>query len=183
LALVLIATVIGPRFERFFGVELADVTTSEALLDDTTRRSDQGGSARSDSINIIREPWRYPEAAIAVLVRPFPWEAPNALGLLAALETIGLAGLALRHRRGLWLRLVSAGQNPYLAFSAIYSLGFIGAWSAIANFGILARQRTLVLPFVLIIICLPARSLSQRSVAARQDVNEQAISRKSSMRR
>jgi hypothetical protein len=36
-------------------------------------------------------------------------------------------------------------------YSAIYTLGFVVAWSWILNLGILARQRSLVVPFVLII--------------------------------
>jgi hypothetical protein len=166
-AVLLAAISVGPRFEEFFGVDLGDLSTSEDLLDDTTQRSEQGGSARSDAVNVLREPWRYPEAAVTVLLRPFPWEARNVVALLAALETVGLIALALRHRRTLRASLVSALSNTYLAFSAIYALGFVGAWGSVANFGILARQRTLVFPFVLLVLCLAPRPKTEAQASSR----------------
>ncbi|MGF1664944.1 MAG: hypothetical protein ACFCVC_01575, partial [Acidimicrobiia bacterium] len=39
----------------------------------------------------------------------------------------------------------------YLMFCAVYTLGFVIAWSWILNLGILARQRSLVIPFILVI--------------------------------
>jgi len=38
----------------------------------------------------------------------------------------------------------------------VYSLLFVFAFSSIANFGILARERTQVLPFFLVLLAVPA---------------------------
>jgi apolipoprotein N-acyltransferase len=46
--------------------------------------------------------------------------------------------------------------NPYVAFALFYVLGFVWAFSAIGNFGILARQRVLMLPAFLVLLALPA---------------------------
>ncbi|HEX2375354.1 MAG TPA: hypothetical protein VHO93_15345, partial [Actinomycetota bacterium] len=46
--------------------------------------------------------------------------------------------------------------RPYVAFVAVYSLLFVFAFSTISNFGILARERTQVLPFFLVLLAIPA---------------------------
>jgi hypothetical protein len=43
-----------------------------------------------------------------------------------------------------------------VAFVVVYSLLFVFAFSSIANFGILARERTQVLPFFLVLLAVPA---------------------------
>ena len=45
--------------------------------------------------------------------------------------------------------------NPYVTFAVVYALAFIIAFAGFANFGILARQRTLMLPFFLVLLALP----------------------------
>jgi hypothetical protein len=44
-----------------------------------------------------------------------------------------------------------------------YSLLFIVAFSAIGNFGIIARQRSLVYPFIIVLLALPAGRIDPRS--------------------
>jgi hypothetical protein len=43
-----------------------------------------------------------------------------------------------------------------VAFVAVYSLLFVFGFSTISNFGILARERTQVLPFFLVLLAIPA---------------------------
>jgi len=45
--------------------------------------------------------------------------------------------------------------NPYVTFAVVYALAFIIAFAGFANFGILARQRTLMLPLFLVLLALP----------------------------
>lgn len=45
--------------------------------------------------------------------------------------------------------------TPYVAFSLGYVLAFIIAFSRFANFGLLARQRVQVTPFLLVFLALP----------------------------
>ena len=54
-------------------------------------------------------------------------------------------------------------RNPYLVFAVVYALAFILAFSGFANFGILARQRVLMVPFFLVLLARRLRSISVSS--------------------
>ena len=45
---------------------------------------------------------------------------------------------------------------PYVAYATTYTIMFVIAFSSIGNFGILTRQRTQVLPMLLVLLVLPA---------------------------
>jgi hypothetical protein len=62
----------------------------------------------------------------------------------------------VRRRRGIWQALRHPRRRPYVAFVVVFSLLFIYAFSSIANFGILARERTQLLPFFLVLLAIPA---------------------------
>lgn len=113
-----------------------------------------------------------PIAIITVIFRPFPWEAHNAQLLLQSLEGVFLLILAVRA----WPRLRRLPsilrRNPYVTFCVVYCSGFIWAFASFGNFGILARQRVLMIPLVLVLLCLPTReqsSTSARLESERQD--------------
>jgi hypothetical protein len=46
-------------------------------------------------------------------------------------------------------------STPYLAMAAIYCTMFVFAFSSMGNFGILARQRVQMLPFLFVFMALP----------------------------
>ena len=48
-------------------------------------------------------------------------------------------------------------RNPYVTFAVVYVAAFIWAFSGFGNFGILARQRVLMLPFFLVLLALPKK--------------------------
>ena len=53
-------------------------------------------------------------------------------------------------------------RSPYVVFCLVYSSAFIWAFSGFGNFGILARQRVLMIPFFLVLLlCLPTREQSE----------------------
>ena len=49
-----------------------------------------------------------------------------------------------------------------MAFGLVYTFAFIYAFSSIANFGILARQRSQLLPLLLVVLCLPMNPKAKR---------------------
>lgn len=83
-----------------------------------------------------------------VLFRPFPFEANNLSALVASMEGLGLLALILYRFRSVRAAIGAAVRNNFLLFSVIFALMFIYLFSAIANFGIIARQRVQVFPFV-----------------------------------
>lgn len=136
-------------------------------LDATEAQTTQGDAGFTPFV--VRSPVNYPPAFVTVLFRPFPFEARNAESLLTAGEGVVLIVLLATSWRSL-LRLPSIiRRNAYVGFAAFYILAFVFAFSSIGNFGILARQRTQVLPFVLLLTCLSAavRKLSDRPQSVR----------------
>ena len=86
--------------------------------------------------------------------------------LVSALEGLVLIGLVIWRRRQIWNSLRNARRNRLIGFSITFlvlyatMLGF-----AIANLGIIARQRVLVLPMLLLLLQETAdteRSLSSK---------------------
>lgn len=141
------------RLQTEFELDTKNDDEVTSLLDRTSRQTSQGGSEFSASR--VRSPLDLPKATVTILFRPFPFEANNILALVSSAEGVFLAlFLGLAWRRILDMVRV-ARRTPYLLLCAVYSLGFIVAFSSFGNFGILARQRVQLLPFVLALACLP----------------------------
>ena len=123
------------------------------LLDRTQFQTTRGGS-EFDS-RPVRNPIDFAHALVTVPFRPFPNEAHNRQAQLASLEGVLLLGLVIasipRIARFGW----EFFRRPYVMFATTYAIGFIIAFSNVANFGILTRQRAQLLPFLVVLLCLP----------------------------
>ena len=96
-----------------------------------------------------------------LLFRPFPWEVHNLMGVASAVESIGLLYLCWLRRREIW-RTIRSFRDPYIVFLLIYAAVFMVTFSgSIGNFGILLRQRIMLTPLALMVICAQAKPLSQ----------------------
>lgn len=146
------------QLEAFFGVDDFDQEAVQTTLDEVTRRTGQGGSQFIGTSSTDLNPSRFPEAFVGVMFRPFPWEASNLQALLAAAESFLLMGLFFASWRRVLAALRGAVQRPYVVLCCSYTVLFVYGFSAFSNAGILVRQRVQVLPFVLVTICLCARS-------------------------
>ena len=152
-ALVAAAVAATSGLSRFFSEGGArDEQGVSSVLARTTEQTRQGGSEFAPPA--VSNPAEFPAGVVTVLFRPFPWEARNFNGLIASGEGILLLALfAVGHRRlRTWVR--AAPTRPYLVFAAAYALVFIVAFSYIGNFGILARQRTQMLPLLLTVVSM-----------------------------
>ncbi len=140
-------------------VESADLDTAEFVEE----RTQQGDSAFESAS--VRSPIDYPWAVVTVLARPFPWEAHNPTALVAAAEgtLILLIGLVrLPHLLGV---VQGFRKRPLIGFTLAYIAAFCFAFSSFANFGLLARQRSQVLPFLLLMLLLPRRARTAPTLA------------------
>lgn len=154
--------VVAAQAERFFGFEDLDSGSVEEVLVETQGRTSQGGSAYTPVV--VRNPLQYPWAVVTVLVRPFPTEADNGQMLFTSLEgfvLLLLIGLSIP-RLGSIRQL--ATRHSYVVFLAVYVAMFCFAFAAMGNFGILARQRVQMLPFLFALLSLPyaVRAVSSR---------------------
>jgi hypothetical protein len=128
-------------------------------LEAISQRSGGGGSAFTPSL--LDSPLRTPIAVGTVLFRPIVIEAHNAQALAAALEGTFLFILSLTRWRWIVHAARCVRRVPYVAFAILYSTGFIIAFSSIANFGILVRQRVQLLPLYVVLLSIPPQKVSE----------------------
>lgn len=131
------------------GFELFDSQAVTEYVDSRSSVSQRGGSA-IEGLEGGVSLWLAP---VNTLFRPFPWEANGITGLLASIEMLVLWVVAWR-RRGEVVSFVRAYRHtPLLWMSLVFVLLYATALGmAIGNFGILARQRVHILPFLLLLI-------------------------------
>ncbi|MDH3704729.1 MAG: hypothetical protein OES57_01605 [Acidimicrobiia bacterium] len=160
--LLVVGAVVAGATARFLDLEDLDgARVVNEALNQTEAQTAQGGGEFTPAR--VQSPVDYPWAAVTVLFRPFIVEVSSPLGALSALEGMALAVL------GLWslirfLRHVGRiRQSAYLAYAFTFVLTFCYLFSAIANFGILTRQRSQVLPFVMVCLALPQYVAELRS--------------------
>jgi hypothetical protein len=151
-------SVVATRTANYLGIENLQPTTAEEAFQETQTNTATGGSefTPADATN----PIGYPQAAVTILFRPFPFEANASDQLAASLETLGLALLMVVS----WRRLISVPWRlrvqPYIGVSLAFVLMFFFVFAAISNFGIIARERTMMLPFVFVLLSVTAISAS-----------------------
>lgn len=131
----------------------------------TSTRSTGGGS---ELVPVpIDSPLDWPYAIQRTLLRPSPFEINSLASALPGIESAVLLAILLLG----WRRLLSLPrmlmQSPYLLGSLVTVLGFGLAFSTIGNLGILARQRSLIFPLMLLLWALP---VYRRSGPARPEV-------------
>lgn len=96
-----------------------------------------------------------PYGMFTFLFRPLVFEAHHALALAAALESTFLLVLVLWRRRNLAAALRSVFTRPFVGFCAATFFLLTAMLSLEANFGVIVRHRTMVLPFLLILLAVP----------------------------
>jgi hypothetical protein len=119
-------------------------------VEDTTA---QGGSEFRPFV--VDSPAQFPRAAVTILFRPFPFEVDNAQALVSGLEAAFLLSLCIVRFRWLLTAIASVRRQPYVLMALCFVVLFIIGFSSIANFGILVRERTQMLPLFLILLAIP----------------------------
>lgn len=160
LALVLvIGSVLVSRTQRILDIEDFDASSIERASTEFAAKTDVG-EATFDAPN-PRSPFGFVEATVTTLFRPFPTEAAGTEQILTAFEGLALAILSAASARRLLTLRRRLRPQPYVMLALVYVLLWILAFGVIGNFGILARQRTQMLPFYFVLLSvsavLPAR--------------------------
>jgi len=167
-ALVVGGSVASDAVEALSDIDGLNPTGLAAALDMVNSRSAQGGShfeaARIDGIS------EYPWGFVTVLFRPFPHEASSLPMLLTSIEAMVLALLVLAAIPRIIAALRSIRDEAYLAYAMSFTVVFVYLFSALGNFGILARQRAMTIPLVLLVVALPTAKerVRQRRLKAQQ---------------
>lgn len=147
------AAILITQSAEFLGIDDFSAQAVSEQVEWAGDQTAQGGSAFTPVP--LDSPYGFLAAKVTMLFRPFPWEANNAQMLAQSLEGVFLSVLTIMA----WPRLKALPRllkrNPYLVFAVVYVLAFTTAFAGFSNFGILARQRVLMLPFFLVLMALP----------------------------
>ena len=160
--LFVLGTVLVAQTSEFFGVSGLNQETVNSTLQDAEGRTSKDAGSTFTPVSVTNNPANFPLATATILYRPFPFEADNVQSFLSASEGIFLLWLTWKSRRRLRNLWNQMRYSPYVAYSFGILLPFIYAFSAFSNFGILARQRVQVMPFFLVLLCLPERKVTPR---------------------
>jgi hypothetical protein len=144
-------------------LELGSVEDAQAMSDYSYKYNQVGGSAFGDESST--QIGRLAQAPF-LMFRPFPWETNNGPALIASCEGVVLLFLVVLRRDSLFRVVLNARDTPLIIFSICFFLIFSIVFSvSLSNFGLLARQRVMVLPLVLTLLLA-----SKSSVVARRKI-------------
>jgi hypothetical protein len=149
LAVALIWLVL-PRVTSFIGLEELSPQSLLERFEKQQEFTSRGGS--SFQVMDVNNPLTYPLVFFTLLFRPFPWEAHNLYALIQSMESILVMGIVIWRIKSLWRALLALKSNTYVWFLLFYTIAFTMTFSIIGNFGILARERCMLLPFFFMFI-------------------------------
>jgi hypothetical protein len=130
-------------------LRLTDVQEAQQHVQLSTAFNGQGSSGFEQSSNPL---YRLTLAPL-LLVRPFPWELVGAPAALASTEGILLLSVVLIRRKRILEPMKSArlcGFMTYLRWFVALNVLLLALGSS--NFGLLARQRTMILPLIALVV-------------------------------
>jgi hypothetical protein len=128
-------------------------TDAEEVMEATDRNTRLGGSEFEN--RPVEGPIGAVYGVLSVPFRPFPHEAVNFQARVASAEGLFLLLLLVLSARRLGRLPSAVFRTPYVAFCAVYTVGFLIAFSNFSNFGLLSRQRSQLLPFLLVLLVIP----------------------------
>jgi hypothetical protein len=147
-----------------FSVEAA----LNAVVSQSSQVFDEGRQSSNFTPPEVMTPVWIPAAFVTVLFRPFVWEAHNLQALVQSIEGAMLGFLLLVMFPRLLYGLARQWNNPLVVYSIVFIVLGVIALSTLGNFGLLARQRAVILPFVFFIVAAaPVASARARQAAAR----------------
>jgi Dolichyl-phosphate-mannose-protein mannosyltransferase len=111
--------------------------------------------AGSGGVPYSKDPITFPRDVYEVLFNPLPITAHNGTQLIAAAENTVIVVLLYRSRRNLKALPRAMLVRPYLLLCLVYSLAFLYSFAALGNLGLITRERTLLFPFMLVLLCVP----------------------------
>ncbi len=148
------------QVEQFLNINKLDQKSINRVLATESQGSNYGGSAYTPQSPSLAN---FPQSAITVLFRPFPWETHSGQEVAASLEGLFLIGIFVRS----WPRLRrlprSLRRTPYVAYALAYSIVFMPFFSSFANFGLLVRERDQLYPLAFVLLAIPVAARPSRN--------------------
>jgi hypothetical protein len=148
---ILLAFVAANQAAQFLGMKDFSISSIEQELNQQTGRTSQGGSKVATG-KVSLTPLSVPQGLVKVLLQPFPWQVETRLQILASLECAAMAVFIVYRFRSLTLSLTRARATPFLIYCWTFVLLYAITFSAVANYGLLTRQRSLALPALFVLL-------------------------------
>lgn len=140
-------------------VEMEEVSGGKSVVMKVAKNNaEAGGSTYGRSL-----PERLALAPF-LLIRPFPFEVRSVQAAVASLEGLGLLILFWRRRKVLYRTLGKVRSNPFAMFLVLYTVEFTFIFAAATtNFGLLNRQRVMLVPFAIMLFLSDSRLEQQET--------------------
>ena len=116
----------------------------------------------SSNVAFSSNPLYYPRDIYTVMFDPLPITAHGKGELLAGLENTVIVVIILYSLRQLRCVVRASKLRPYVLLCGIYSVLFMYTFAALGNLGLIYRERTLLLPFLLVLLAIPVSRKGSR---------------------
>ena len=97
-----------------------------------------------------------------VLFDPLWFNAGSLSQAVQSVENTLIVAVVIYSLRRLRYLFRVCAQRPYVLMALFYCIVFFYTFAALGNLGLITRERTLVLPFLFIVLAIPVASPSQR---------------------
>lgn len=155
-AFVVAVVVVTGIYASHFVHSLTGSGLSTSALNKVSHNN-QGTGAGFGSSNVIysSSPIWYPRDVYTVLFDPLPVSAHSITQLFAALENTLVLVVVLLSLPRLRHLVRCSIYRPYVLAAFFYTAVFLYAFAALGNLGLIARERTLLLPFLFVLFAIP----------------------------
>lgn len=135
-----------------FNIDLSGDVGAEvdAFVTNLEGNTTKGGSSVEGGA--VSGPQDIPGAALKVLFRPLPYEAHNLQAMASALESSVFLLIILWRSPKIIRNMRTLRSDPYVLFSLIMTFGFVVMFSPFLNLGLMARERSMILPFLAVLV-------------------------------
>jgi hypothetical protein len=153
-ALILLGSMLGVAV--FVTVHFLPGTSGSISLTQISKNNSVGLSGTGSS-NLSYSPGvlAYPKDVYYVLFDPLPFNAHGGGQWISAIENTVLIGALLTSFRRLRLVPRVALARTYVTMCLFFTGSFLYAFAALGNLGLITRERTVMLPFLLVLLCIP----------------------------
>ncbi len=124
--------------------------------------SGSGAGFGSSGVPYSTSPLTYPRDIYEMLFNPLPINFHGKGELLAAAENTFIAVLILFSLRQLRMVPRATFARAYVMMCVVYSVFFVYAFASLGNLGLITRERTLLFPYLLVLLCIPRTPKGRR---------------------
>jgi hypothetical protein len=153
---------------RFLGITSFNSAAIAQAINGANQATQGDGEGFGSSHSLWSvNPLFFPVDVYTVLFMPLPFQVASSTQAVAALENLSIIALIMFSWRSLISVPRQLKESPFVAMCLVYSVGFLYIFAALGNVGLLARERTLLFPFLFVLFALPDTAAGRGPTAPR----------------